>query len=158
MTWWWRNLFFSYLRARFSEELQRKWMWKTVNVIVKKTNRQQFSMVCALMDHRNDVKMYKTLQWNHSFWVLIILTSFLWSIELQTMGNCWLDLLIRSFFRFCTSVACRNWALWSRPRYLELIHDLMQNADLLEVWQISIGSDAVTLSSFSCLCLILGLE
>ena len=36
MTWWWRNLFSSYLRARFSEELQRKWMWKTVNVIVKK--------------------------------------------------------------------------------------------------------------------------
>ena len=44
---------------------------KTFNDIVKKnktnkqTNQQQFSMVCTLIDHRNDVKMFKTLRWNH---------------------------------------------------------------------------------------------
>ena len=44
---------------------------KTFNDIAKKnktnkqTNQQQFSMVCTLIDHRNDVKMFKTLRWNH---------------------------------------------------------------------------------------------
>ena len=46
---------------------------KTFNVIVKKqkqnqnkqTNQQQFSMDCTLIDHRNDVQMFKTLRWNH---------------------------------------------------------------------------------------------
>ena len=33
---------------------------KTVNVIVK-TNRQRFSMVCNLIHHRIDLKMFKTL-------------------------------------------------------------------------------------------------
>ena len=52
-------------------------------------------MVCSLIDHRNDVKMFKTLQWNHlpaargSTYVLNILTSFLWSIRVQTIENCW---------------------------------------------------------------------
>ena len=135
MTSWWRNLFLSFSRSRFSEK--RKWTsmktynailkkknkqtntqvnsnfpWsvllstiemtskclklccgttsrhnialailretsteidvKTFNDIVKKknktnkqTNQQQFSMVCTLIDHRNDVKMFKTLRWNH---------------------------------------------------------------------------------------------
>ena len=32
-----------------------------------KTNGPQFSMVYTLIDHRNDaIKMFKTLQWNHS--------------------------------------------------------------------------------------------
>ena len=32
-----------------------------------KTNGAQFSMVYTLIDHRNDaIKMFKTLQWNHS--------------------------------------------------------------------------------------------
>ena len=40
---------------------------KTANhLLFQKTNRQQFSMVCTLIDHRNDIKMFKTLQWNHS--------------------------------------------------------------------------------------------
>ena len=45
---------------------------KTFNDIVKKknktnkqTNQKQFSMVCTLIDHRNDVKMFKTLRQNH---------------------------------------------------------------------------------------------
>ena len=48
---------------------------KTANhLLFQKTNQQQFSMVCTLIDHRNDIKMFKTLQWNHySFtWVLNI--------------------------------------------------------------------------------------
>ena len=48
---------FSFSCARFPEKTRRKWTLKTVNVIVKKqTNRQHFSMVCTLIDHRNDVK------------------------------------------------------------------------------------------------------
>ena len=35
ITSWWRNLFFSFSRARFSEELQRKWTPKTGKVIVR---------------------------------------------------------------------------------------------------------------------------
>ena len=39
---------------------------KTANhLLFQKTNRQQFSMVCTLIDNRNDTKMFKTLQWNH---------------------------------------------------------------------------------------------
>ena len=35
---------------------------KTANhLLFQKTNRQQFSMVCNLIDHRN-IKMFKTLQ------------------------------------------------------------------------------------------------
>ena len=52
---------FSFSCARFPEKTRRKWTLKTVNVIVKKqtkkqTNRQHFSMVCTLIDHRNDDK------------------------------------------------------------------------------------------------------
>ena len=40
---------------------------KTANhLLFQKTNRQQFSMVCTLIDNRNDTKMFKTSQWNHS--------------------------------------------------------------------------------------------
>ena len=66
---------------------------KTVNVIVK-NNSQQFSMVNTLIDHRNDVKMFKTLHWSNSpvvrgsTWVLNIQMSFLWSIIVHTMENC----------------------------------------------------------------------
>ena len=35
MNWWYRNLFFTFLRARFSEKLQRKWTSKTANVNCK---------------------------------------------------------------------------------------------------------------------------
>ena len=58
------------------------------------TNRQQFFMVCTLIDHRNDVNVFKTLQWKHEpqasgFTVKFeILTLFLWSIRVQPMKNC----------------------------------------------------------------------
>ena len=58
-----------------------------------KSNGQQFSMVYTLIDHRNDVKMFKTQvepraagEWFHCK-VLNILTLFLWSIRVQTMEN-----------------------------------------------------------------------
>ena len=36
---------------------------KTANhLLFQKTNQQQFSTVCTLIDHRNDIKMFKTLQ------------------------------------------------------------------------------------------------
>lgn len=60
----------------------------------KLTNRQQFSMVCTIIDHRNDIWIFETqveprttvelLQCK----VLNILTSFLWSIRVLTMENC----------------------------------------------------------------------
>ena len=59
-----------------------------------KSNGQQFCMVCTLIDHRNDVKMFKTQvepraagEWFHCK-VLNILTLFPWSIRVQTMENC----------------------------------------------------------------------
>ena len=49
---------------------------------------------CTLIDHRNDVQMFKTQvepraadEWFHCN-VLNILTSFLWSISVQTIENC----------------------------------------------------------------------
>ena len=56
MMWLWRNLFFFLSRPIF-REIQRKWMsklwmlWKDKKQ--NKTNRQQLSMVCTLIDHRN---------------------------------------------------------------------------------------------------------
>ena len=73
MTSWWRNLFLSFSHSRFSE---KRWMMEMdvnenfqCHFEKKKANKQtsqlQFSMVCTLIDHRNDVKMFKTLRWNH---------------------------------------------------------------------------------------------
>ena len=46
-------------------------------------------------DHRNDVKMIKTLQWNHSIAARGFTTKFeqvdaqfLWSIKVSTMEDC----------------------------------------------------------------------
>ena len=49
MTSWWRNLFFSFSRARFSQRPQQKWTTK-LSMLFWKTNRQQFSTVCSLID------------------------------------------------------------------------------------------------------------
>ena len=58
------------------------------------TNRQQFSMDCTLIDHRNVVNMFKTQaepraagEWCHCK-VWNILTSFLRSTTAQTLENC----------------------------------------------------------------------
>ena len=73
MTSWWRNLLPFFLALAILRETSMEWTsMKTFNVILKKkankqTSQQQFSMVCTLIDHRsrNDVKMFKTLRWNH---------------------------------------------------------------------------------------------
>ena len=49
---------FSFPQAIFHEKSTARWTTKTVNVIVK-TNGHQLSMVCTLLDHRNEVKMSK---------------------------------------------------------------------------------------------------
>ena len=58
--------FFLFLGSKIFQEISMEIDIKTVtvNVMVKKTNQKQFSMVCILIDHRksNDVKMFKTLQ------------------------------------------------------------------------------------------------
>ena len=52
------QLVFSFPQAIFHEKSTARWATKTVNVIVK-TNGHQLSMVCTLLDHRNEVKMSK---------------------------------------------------------------------------------------------------
>ena len=49
-------------RVWISKKRQRK---RTSKAVVKKTNQQQFSIVCAPIDLRNDFQMLKSLQWNH---------------------------------------------------------------------------------------------
>ena len=51
--------------CNFPRNFNRNGHQKLSNVIVK-TNQQQCSMVYTLIDQKNDVKMFKTLQWNHS--------------------------------------------------------------------------------------------
>ena len=72
-----------------------------------KSNGQQFSMVYTLIDHRNDVKMFKTQvepraagEWFHCK-VLNVLTLFLWSIRVQTMENCCRFVFYNNTDSFC---------------------------------------------------------
>ena len=72
-----------------------------------KSNGQQFSMVYTLIDHRNDVKMFKTQvepraagEWFHCK-VLNVLTLFLWSIRVQTMENCCRFVFYNNIDSFC---------------------------------------------------------
>ena len=69
------------------------------HLIKKLTNRQQFFMVCTLIDHRNDVKMFKTQEeppaageWFHCkvfdpFVFLQLYWEFLTSIPLKFLGK-----------------------------------------------------------------------
>ena len=64
-------------------------------------------MVCSLIDHRNDLKMFKTQvepraagEWFH-YKLLNILTSFLWSIREQTMENCCRFVFYNNIDSFC---------------------------------------------------------
>ena len=56
--------------------------------------KKHFNMACTHIDHRTDIKMFKTLKWKHSpaargsTWVLNIFMWFLWSIRVQIMENC----------------------------------------------------------------------
>ena len=54
---------FLFLERMIFQETYTEMDIKTANhLLFQKTNRQQFSMVCTLIDHRNDIKMFKTLQ------------------------------------------------------------------------------------------------
>ena len=58
---------FLFLERMIFQETYTEMDIKTANhLLFQKTNQQQFSMVCTLIDHRNDIKMFKTLQWNQS--------------------------------------------------------------------------------------------
>ena len=49
MMWWWRNLFFSFSRARFSEKIQRKWTSKLWMLwLKKKTDVEMLKCCCRL--------------------------------------------------------------------------------------------------------------
>ena len=52
------------------------------------TNGQQFPMVCTLIDHRNDINIFKTMQCSTYVWNILMLHVFLWLIRVQTMENC----------------------------------------------------------------------
>ena len=54
--------YFPLHRASTTVPLRRKLRFNRGVEIVKLTNRQQFSVVCTLIDNRNDVKMVKTLE------------------------------------------------------------------------------------------------
>ena len=76
----WRNSFFSFLCVIFQETSTE--MDAKLSILLNKLTTI-FHGLSALIDHRNhDVKMFKTLQWNHSTaacgstWVLNILRSF----------------------------------------------------------------------------------
>ena len=54
---------FLFLERMIFQETYTEMDIKTANhLLFQKTNRQQFSMVCFFSDHRNDIKMFKTLQ------------------------------------------------------------------------------------------------
>ena len=82
MTSWWHNVCL-FLVCAISRETSTEMDVQTVNVIVFFFFFFYNNMVYTLIDHRNDVKTFKTLQWNHSpgacgsIWVLNLLTSFL---------------------------------------------------------------------------------
>ena len=106
MKWRWRSSFFFFPTSDFPRIVYGHGRQK-LSMLLSTTNRKQFSLVCTLIDHRNNDKMFKTLQWNHSpaprgsTWVLNILTSFLWSIRVQTMENC-----CPLLFNFCCAGLC----------------------------------------------------
>ena len=96
------------------------------------THRQQFSIVCTLIDHRNDVKMFTTHvepraagEWFHSPF-FNILTSFLWSIWVQARVLLWLlvqamENCCRFFFTLTVFVVHFRWLfaenrLWGREK------------------------------------------
>ena len=90
MAWWWCNLFSSFFVGNFLRNLNGI-RHQNCQYYCKKTN-QQFSMVWTLINQRNDAKKFKTLQWNHSPFLLSlnILALLLKSIRVLTMGRwCW---------------------------------------------------------------------
>lgn len=72
ITWWWRNLFFSFYRARFPQTFTGKWKSKTVNVTVKNKsvdNKFQWFILLSTIKMtwkcENDVKPLACGSWFH---------------------------------------------------------------------------------------------
>ena len=88
MTEWWCNLFSSFFVDNFLRNVNGIGH-QNCQYYCKKTNQQQFSMVWTLINQRNDAKMFKTLQWNHSPFLLSlnILTLLLKSIKSTDHGK-----------------------------------------------------------------------
>ena len=62
--------------------------WRALSFSLK--NRQQFSVVCTLINHRNDFKIFKTQvepQTAGEYFHCKVLTSLLWSMRVQIMEN-----------------------------------------------------------------------
>ena len=94
--WWSKVMLLTFCYQILLTPYQRK-----IHVIL--TNQQQFSTVCLVIDHRNDVNVQNPseTEWFHCN-VLNIFVSFLWSIRVQTMENCcrfvfWNNEMIGSF-------------------------------------------------------------
>ena len=79
--------------------------FKNYQHYAKKKSTTKLFIVCTLINHRNDVKMFETLQWDHlpmalcSTWVLIILMSCLWSIRVQLGGHGNLFSICKTFWK-----------------------------------------------------------
>ena len=53
--------------------------------ILDKWTTIKFPMVCTLIDHRNDINIFKTMQCSTCVWNILMLHVFLWLIRVQTM-------------------------------------------------------------------------
>ena len=107
---------------------------------LKLTSRQQFSMVCTRIDHRNDVK-------NSSFTVkfsLNILTSFLGSIRVRSMENhslsiCfykWLWKLSENRLRKKRKSNCATIMSFPWPVFLSnIFFDKFSAQEITQLWQ-----------------------
>ena len=78
---------------RFTPQFLHFWNIFTMRKFVQ-INKSAIPMICFLIDHRNDVKLFKTKvearatgEWFHCN-VWSVLTSFLWSIKSTDHGNC----------------------------------------------------------------------
>ena len=88
--------------------------------------KKQFNMACTHIDHRTDIKMFKTLKWKHSpaalgsTWVLNILTWFLWSIRVQIMEIVVELLTLGRTLKFHTPTVVQGRGRWwnSSPDFL----------------------------------------
>lgn len=77
-------LFLSVSSTRFSKKLYQEYIktFKTFNVIVKKKKPFPWSIICTIVDRKNDINIYSKLCNETTDQVLNILISFLWKHHL----------------------------------------------------------------------------
>ena len=90
--WWWRNLFFSLYRVRFSKKLQRKWISKTVSVITVENNNFSWPVLLSIIEMPSKCSQLCS-KTTHLWLVPLKFWTFwhhleLWSRKVQIMGNC----------------------------------------------------------------------